>query len=259
MNLNDVKSVPVDRKRSFRVGRGRGSGWGKTSRRGHKGAASRTGWGGGIMREGGQMPLVRRVPKKGFGNSEFRIAYEVVNVDRLAPIAVKGAVDPDVLKAAGLIKKSARWVKILGDGDPGVALQVSAHHFSRGAREKIEKAGGAVTVLPGRHGKLAPASRGERHAALALAKIARQEKDAPRRKAAAEAAAADAAEKALKKAGKAEKAPKTEKAAGGAEGGAPHEKKPHQKPGKEQGHATGHKPGEKPGDKPGKKHGKDEK
>jgi large subunit ribosomal protein L15 len=220
MNLNDVKSVPVDRKRSFRVGRGRGSGWGKTSRRGQKGASSRSGWGGGIMREGGQMPLVRRLPKKGFGNSEFRIAYEVVNVERLAAVAVNGAVDPDVLKAAGLIKKSARWVKVLGDGEPGAALKVSAHHFSRGAREKIEKAGGAVTVLPGRHGKLAPASTGERHAALALAKIAKQEKDAPRRKAAAEAAAAEAAAKEAQRSGK--KAVQAEKAAAG---GAAHPEK----------------------------------
>ena len=87
MNLNDAKSVPVNRRRKSRVGRGRGSGWGKTSRRGQKGASSRTGWGGGLFREGGQMPLARRVPKKGFNNHNFRVNYEVVNVERLASVA----------------------------------------------------------------------------------------------------------------------------------------------------------------------------
>ena len=167
MNLTEVKSVPVDRKRRSRVGRGRGSGWGKTSRRGQKGAHSRTGWGGGIMREGGQMAIARRLPKKGFNNSGFRVNYEVVNVERLGDAAPGGEVTPDSLKAAGIIKKSARWVKVLGDGAVPGALRVAAHHFSRGARTKIEAAGGTVTVLPGRHGKQAPASPGERHAAVA--------------------------------------------------------------------------------------------
>lgn len=165
MKLHDVKSVPVGRKRNPRVGRGRGSGWGKTSRRGQKGASSRAGWGGGIMREGGQMPLARRLPKKGFNNANFRVRYEVVNVERLQESAQAGVVSPETLKAAGIIKKSARWVKVLGKGDATGAFQVSAHHFSRSAREKIEAAGGTVTVLPGRHGKSAPPSAGERHAA----------------------------------------------------------------------------------------------
>jgi large subunit ribosomal protein L15 len=188
MNLTDAKSVPVPRGRKFRVGRGRGSGWGKTSRRGQKGASSRTGWGGGIMREGGQMPLARRIPKKGFNNHEFRVSYEVVNVDRLAAAAREGAVTPEILKDAHLIKRSARWIKVLGNGEPGAALKVSAHHFSRGAREKIEKAGGSVTVLPGRGGRLAPASGGERHAALAAIRTEVLAKRPPRVKAAAPAA-----------------------------------------------------------------------
>ena len=209
MNLNDAKSVPVSRRRKSRVGRGRGSGWGKTSRRGQKGASSRTGWGGGLFREGGQMPLARRVPKKGFNNYEFRVNYEVVNVERLSSVAKDGVVTPEILKEVGLVKKSARWVKVLGDGEPGGALKVSAHHFSRGAREKIEKAGGAVTVLPGRHGKLAPASGGERHAALSAIRTAELEKAAPARKAAHDAAKAAAAEKAAApKAAKKEKAPR---------------------------------------------------
>jgi large subunit ribosomal protein L15 len=213
MNLHDVTSVPVDRKRKSRVGRGRGSGWGKTSRRGQKGASSRTGWGGGIMREGGQMPLVRRVPKKGFGNSEFRISYEVVNVERLPGLAADGRVTPDVLKAAGLIKKSARWIKVLGKGDLSAALKVEAHHFSKGAREKIEKAGGAVTVLPGRHGKLAEASGGEVHASVAAARIAAAAKDAAhgsKKKPKVEEPEAPAEEKKAK----APKPPKAEKPAG---------------------------------------------
>ena len=208
MNLSDVKSVPNPRRRSFRVGRGRGSGWGKTSRRGQKGASSRAGWGGGIMREGGQMPLVRRVPKKGFNNKGFRVAYEVVNVERLASVAVEGRVDPDVLKAAGLIKKSARWVKVLGNGDAGPKLAVSAHHFSRGAREKIEKAGGVATVLPGRHGRLAESSLGERHAMLAAARAAEaaKPKRAPK-KGKDEGPAAEGAEPKAGKKAKPEKAP----------------------------------------------------
>jgi len=213
MNLNDAKSVPVPRKRAFRVGRGRGSGWGKTSRRGQKGASSRAGWGGGIMREGGQMSLVRRVPKKGFGNSAFRVNYEVVNVERLVEVAVNGEVTPDILKAAGLVKKSARWVKILGDGDLAVAVKVTAHHFSKGAREKIEKAGGTTTVLPGRHGIAAPASGGERHALASIKHHANHAKaaiTATKKRAAAEAEAAARGEKVPKaeKASKAEKAPK---------------------------------------------------
>ncbi len=148
MNLGDVKSVPVGRRKTARVGRGRGSGWGKTSRRGQKGASSRAGWGGGIMREGGQMPLVRRLPKKGFNNVRFHIEYEVVNVERLAALGA-AEITPDVLKGAGLLKKSARWLKILGKGEIPAAVGVAAHRFSRGARQKIEAAGGTVRLLPG--------------------------------------------------------------------------------------------------------------
>jgi hypothetical protein len=164
------------------------------------------------------MPLARRVPKKGFGNSAFRVAYEVVNVDRLASVAVDGAVTPEVLKEAGLIKRSARWIKVLGDGEPGAALRVSAHHFSRGAREKIEKAGGTATVLPGRHGKAAAPSRGERHADRAAARAAAAAKAAKAPKAAKKGKGGDAASgdapEAAAKAAKKEKASKPEKPAG---------------------------------------------
>jgi large subunit ribosomal protein L15 len=242
MNLNDAKSVSVNRKRSFRVGRGRGSGWGKTSRRGQKGASSRAGWGGGIMREGGQMSLVRRLPKKGFNNSIFRVRYEVVNLDRLSLAATGGEVTPDSLKEAGLIKRSARWVKVLGNGEVGAALHVSAHHFSKGAREKIEKAGGSVTVLAGRHGRAAEPSKGERHAALAAARTVKL--------VAARAAGELKAKAAEKEAGDAEaakgaKAPKVAKP--GKEAGA--------RPGKDAKHPGGKPDAQKPA---GKKKPKDE-
>jgi large subunit ribosomal protein L15 len=152
MNLNDITSVPCGRRRKFRVGRGRGSGQGKTSRRGYKGASSRAGWGGGIMREGGQMPIVRRLPKKGFNNKNFRVNYEVVNVSRLVELGIEGEITPDTLKAVGLVKKSARWVKILGKGEITSAVKVAAHHISAGARSKIEAVGGSVRILPGHRG-----------------------------------------------------------------------------------------------------------
>ncbi len=246
MNLNDAKSVSVNRKRSFRVGRGRGSGWGKTSRRGQKGASSRAGWGGGIMREGGQMSLVRRLPKKGFNNSIFRVRYEVVNLDRLSLAAIGGAVTPDSLKEAGLIKRSARWVKVLGNGEAGAALNVSAHHFSRGAREKIEKAGGSVTVLAGRHGRAAEPSKGERHAALAAARTVKlvAARAAGELKAkAAEKEAGDAEAAGGAKAAKSPKAAKPAKDAAGA------------KPGKDAKHPGGKSDAQKPA---GKKKPKDE-
>ena len=121
MNLNDVKSVSVNRKRSFRVGRGRGSGWGKTSRRGQKGASSRAGWGGGIMREGGQMSLVRRLPKKGFNNANFRIRYEVVNVETIAGAAPPRGRPPARHKQGGRQKNSRPQVKVGCPGPPGGA------------------------------------------------------------------------------------------------------------------------------------------
>ncbi len=240
MNLTEVKSVPVPRKRRTRVGRGRGSGWGKTSRRGQKGAASRAGWGGGIMREGGQMPLARRLPKKGFNNENFRVSYEVVNVDRLSAAASSGEVNPDTLKAAGILKRSARWVKILGDGEPGAALRVSAHHFSSGARAKIEKAGGTVTVLPGRHGRLAPASPGERHKAIEAIRTAILAARAAAPKPAKKEEAAEEEAGKAKKEPRAAKAPKAGPGAGPGAGKGPKAPRPPK---------AGKSPGGSPGEK----------
>lgn len=178
MNLHEVTNVPAGRKHKFRVGRGRGSGVGKTSRRGQKGASSRAGWGGGIMREGGQMPIVRRVPKKGFNNANFRVTYEVVNVQRLADLAPENHITPEVLKKVGLVKKSARWVKILGKGDLKVPLKVTAHQVSVGARAKIEAAGGSVEILPGPGGVVAgvPVNRRQSAAERKAVKKARKAK-----------------------------------------------------------------------------------
>jgi large subunit ribosomal protein L15 len=121
-----------------------GSGMGKTSTRGHKGQRSRTG--SRMIRgfEGGQMPLHRRMPKRGFTNI-FRKEYSIVSLDRLAELG-ETTINPDVLRKAGVIK-TKHPVKILGDGELSVALTVSAHKFSKSAQEKITKAGGKVEVL----------------------------------------------------------------------------------------------------------------
>lgn len=142
--LHDLSPVPGSHRDRKRVGRGPGSGTGKTSGRGHKGQKARSG--GNIARgfEGGQMPLQRRLPKRGFHNP-FRTEYQVVNVRDLA--GLEGEVDPRALKQAGLIGSLRRPVKILGEGELSAALEVRAHAFSGSAREKIEGAGGSVRVL----------------------------------------------------------------------------------------------------------------
>ena len=146
MDMSKAVGVDVGRKHKRRVGRGSGSGLGKTSGRGSKGAASRTGFGGLLHREGGQMPLIRRIPKRGFKNTLFRVEYEVLNVDQVARFAGE-PITPELLKQKGLLKKRAKRLKILGSGELDARLEVSAHAFSRTAREKIEAAGGTATVL----------------------------------------------------------------------------------------------------------------
>lgn len=129
-----------DRKR---VGRGPGSGLGKTAGRGQKGQKARSGGSIHPMFEGGQMPLHRRIPKRGFTNIN-RVEYQIVNVRELERF--DGAVTPEGLKAAGLVGSTRKPVKILGVGEVEKALQVEAHAFSKSAREKIEAAGGSVSV-----------------------------------------------------------------------------------------------------------------
>ena len=143
--LHDLKPTKGSTRKRKRVGRGPGSGKGKTAGRGQDGQGSRSG--GGVRRgfEGGQMPLQRRIPKRGFTNIG-RIEYQVVNVRDLSRLEA-GEVTPEILYAGGLIGTLAQPVKILGMGDVDGAYQISAHRFSGTAREKIEAAGGSVTVI----------------------------------------------------------------------------------------------------------------
>jgi len=132
MKLHDLKPAPGSTKTPKRLGRGIGSGLGKTSGKGHKGAKARSGGGKAPGFEGGQMPLTRRVPKSGFTNI-FRKEYATVTVD--------------ALKEAGLVKKTLAGVKILGNGEITKPLTVQVHRFTASAKEKIEKAGGKAEVL----------------------------------------------------------------------------------------------------------------
>ncbi len=149
MQLHDLRPDPGSKKRRKRVGRGTGSGSGKTSGRGMKGQNARSGGGKGPYFEGGQLPLVRRLPfRRGFTNIN-RVEYKPVNVGRLQHYFEAGQeVTPETLAAAGIIKPSDRAVAILGDGELEVALSVKAHRFSKSARQKIEAAGGSLEVLP---------------------------------------------------------------------------------------------------------------
>jgi large subunit ribosomal protein L15 len=144
MNLSNIHAPKKATENRKRVGRGMGSGMGKTSTRGHKGQRSRSG--SRMIRgfEGGQMPLHRRMPKRGFTNV-FRKEYAIVSLERLAELG-ESTINPDVLRKAGIIKAKLP-VKILGDGELSTALTVSAHKFSKSAQEKITKAGGKVEVL----------------------------------------------------------------------------------------------------------------
>lgn len=145
MKLHDLKPDPGSRKKRTRVGRGISAGKGKTAGRGTKGQNARPGGTKAPYFEGGQLPLVRRLPfKRGFTNL-FRIEYQEVNVASLAEAFKSGAtVTPDTLAQAGLIKEADQPVVILGDGELSAKLQVSAHRFTKSAREKIEAAGGSV-------------------------------------------------------------------------------------------------------------------
>ena len=148
MRLEELSPAPGAKRRRKRIGRGPASGHGKTSGRGHKGQKARAGGGKGPGFEGGQMPLHRRVPKRGF-RSPFRREYAIVNLAALARAFAAGAiVDPDRLAEARLIKKAdRRAVKVLGEGGLAHALTVRAHAFSRSAVAKIEAAGGQAEVL----------------------------------------------------------------------------------------------------------------
>jgi large subunit ribosomal protein L15 len=143
-NLRPPKGATAERKR---VGRGHGSGTGKTAGRGHKGAQSRSGFKAKRGFEGGQMPLHRRVPKRGFHNP-FRVEFATVNLDVLVEAFETGTViTPELMRERGLLRGKKRPVKVLGRGDIGKALTVHAHKFSESAAQKIAQAGGTVEQL----------------------------------------------------------------------------------------------------------------
>ncbi|NLE37040.1 MAG: 50S ribosomal protein L15 [Pirellulaceae bacterium] len=150
MNLDDIHRGINKNKKRKRVGRGIGSGHGKTCGRGHKGQGARAGFSMHPTFEGGQMPLVRRVPKRGF-NNRWALVVAAVNVGDLEVAFDDGDdVNPETLKAKSLAKHAYDVLKILGDGELTKKLNISAHRFSKSALEKIEKAGGQTTVLPGK-------------------------------------------------------------------------------------------------------------
>ena len=147
MDLSHLKPPKGAKHAKKRIGRGQGSGSGKTASRGHKGAKSRSGFHYKRGFEGGQMPLHRRVPKRGFHNP-FRVEYAVVNLDSLARVFDAGTVvTPELLREHGFVKGPARPVKILARGEVGKALTVRAHRFSGKAAEKIAAAGGTAETL----------------------------------------------------------------------------------------------------------------
>ena len=147
MELSNLKPKKGSRHAKKRIGRGPGSGHGKTAGRGEKGQKSRSGFSRALGFEGGQMPLHRRVPKRGFHNP-FRVEYEVVNLDTLGLRFDAGTViTPDLLREHGLVSRGKQKVKVLGRGEVGKALTVHAHKFSGKAAEKIAAAGGATEQL----------------------------------------------------------------------------------------------------------------
>jgi len=147
MSLNNLRPPKGAKHAKKRVGRGQGSGNGKTAGRGHKGQKSRSGYKFKRGFEGGQMPLHRRVPKRGFHNP-FRVEYEVVNLDTLGLKFDAGTtVTPDLLREHGIVPRGKGRIKVLGRGEVGKALTVHAHKFSGKAAEKIAAAGGATEQL----------------------------------------------------------------------------------------------------------------
>ncbi|MBI1823247.1 MAG: 50S ribosomal protein L15 [Nitrospirae bacterium] len=144
MKLEDLAPVPGSRKKEKRIGRGPGSGHGKTSTKGHKGQKARSGGVKGPGFECGQQPLIRRIPKRGF-TSIFKTEYSIVNLDVLTACQ-ESPITPETLGKAGLVRKRG-LVKILGKGELTKAITIHAHKFSKTAEEKIKKAGGQIEVL----------------------------------------------------------------------------------------------------------------
>jgi large subunit ribosomal protein L15 len=147
ITLSNLKPTPGARRRRLRLGMGEGSGTGQTATRGQKGQRSRSGDGKLVGFEGGQTPLIRRIPKRGFTNGAFKVTYQVVSLESLERVFKnKNEIGIEDLRIHGLVK-GRRLVKILGDGDLKRKLSVSAHAFSASAKAKLEKAGGKAEVV----------------------------------------------------------------------------------------------------------------
>ena len=146
MRLGELHPPEGSTKTSKRKGKGKGSGLGKTAGRGHKGAGQRSGNKHRPWYEGGQMPLARRLPKRGFTNHIFKKEFQIVNLKDLTDLKVKN-IDPEVLMSKGKIKTLNKQLKILGIGEIETPVNLKAHAFSQSAREKIEKAGGTTEEL----------------------------------------------------------------------------------------------------------------
>ncbi len=146
MKLHDLHPFPGSKKKKKRLGRGPGSGFGKTSGKGHKGLLARAGRANMAGFEGGQMPLARRLPKRGFTNV-FRIEYAIVNIQTLSAQENTTEFNPANLREMGLVKGRNSRVKILGEGDVSRPLVIEAHKFSESAKQKIESAGGQAKVI----------------------------------------------------------------------------------------------------------------
>jgi large subunit ribosomal protein L15 len=148
MNLNDVHTGIRKNKKRLRIGRGPGSGRGKTSGRGHKGQGQLAGWSAHPVFEGARMPLVRRIPKRGFHNRWGR-TVAAVNLGKLDAVFSPGdEVTPEILRSRGVVKERYDFLKVLGDGQLTKKLKISAHKFSKSALEKIQQAGAEAVVLP---------------------------------------------------------------------------------------------------------------
>ena len=147
MKLNELKYNEGSKKDIKRLGRGSSSGTGKTSGRGENGQKSRSGGGVRVGFEGGQLPLYRRLPKRGFSNAMFKKTYAVINVSDLNAFEDGTEVTPELLFEMGIIKKQLSGIKVLGNGEIAKKLTVRAHKFSDVAKQKIEKAGGKAEVM----------------------------------------------------------------------------------------------------------------
>jgi large subunit ribosomal protein L15 len=169
MRLQDIKTNPKATHRRKRLGSGESSGKGKTSGKGHKGQKARSGGSIRLGFEGGQMPLIRRIPKRGFNNAAFKITYAPVNLADLELLFESGMIDEKGLREKGLVNGNWDGVKILGGGEITKKFSLKAHAISASAREKLEKAGGSIELIAG---KAYPA----RNSAKVLAKTSRPAK-----------------------------------------------------------------------------------